>query len=324
MNFKKIAIIYTGEVRTIEKTIKYFKQNVLLNENVHVFAVLQSNNIDYFEKIVKDQVENNLKSLIWLNKNDDTWVNIRENLLENIYLISHWKEYLRNSGSMIEYYQMYLAFNEITKFESEENFQYDYIMRIRCDVVLSHPIYFNFDNYTIESVKEFLNEIKNKKNLDTILSYEILSIFMNTFYYKNRLNCDDLSFDIYPSSESYYNIFNLNNEEEFIKNVYEYLMKGNYLITIRSNQIYFIKRCYFEPISILGITYGCAHIMNNNEYWFNAESQLKQICIKNKIDVFNSITILEEKSLYEYNELNYIENGQLKDTCDFLFFVMRN
>ena len=30
---KKIAVIYTGEVRTIEKTIKYFKQNILLNDN---------------------------------------------------------------------------------------------------------------------------------------------------------------------------------------------------------------------------------------------------------------------------------------------------
>jgi hypothetical protein len=147
---------------------------------------------------------------------------------------------------------------------------------------------------------------------------------MNTFYYKDRLNCINLDIDIYPSSESYNNLFTANNEIEFIKNVYNYLMKGLYLITIRYNQIYFMKRCYFQHISILGITYGSAYIMDNNDYWFNAESQLKQICIKNKIDVFNSTTNLEEKSLYEYNELNYIENGQLKNTYDFLFFIMRN
>jgi hypothetical protein len=128
-------------------------------------------------------------------------------------------------------------------------------------------------------VKDFLYEIKGKKNLETIISNEILNIFMNTFYYKNRLNCINLGIDIYPSSELYNNILNVNNENEFIKNVYEYLIKGQYLITLRSNQIYFMKRCYFQHISILGITYGSAYIMENNDYWFNAESQLKQICI---------------------------------------------
>ena len=116
MDYKKIAIIYTGEVRTIEKTMKYFKQNVLLNENVHVFAILQSNNIDYFDNFVKNQVGNNLKSLNWLNKNDNTWINTREELLRTMYTSLAWKDYLRNSGSMIEYYQMYLAFNKIIKF----------------------------------------------------------------------------------------------------------------------------------------------------------------------------------------------------------------
>jgi hypothetical protein len=176
MNYKKVAIIYTGEVRTIEKTIKYFKQNVLLNENVHVFAVLQSNNIDYFEKFVTDHIGNNLKSLIWLNKDNKYWVNIRENLLETIHISSDWKEYLRDSGSMIEYYQLYLAFNQIPEFERKESFQYDYIMRIRCDVVLSQPIYFDFDNYTVETIKEFLYEIKNKKYLENIISREVFNI----------------------------------------------------------------------------------------------------------------------------------------------------
>ena len=156
MDYKKIAIIYTGEVRTIEKTMKYFKQNVLLNENVHLFAILQSNNIDYFDNFVKNQVGNNLKSLNWLNKNDNTWINTREELLRTMYTSLAWKDYLRNSGSMIEYYQMYLAFNKIIKFENIECFKYDYIMRIRCDVVLSQPIYFDFDNYTLETIKEFL------------------------------------------------------------------------------------------------------------------------------------------------------------------------
>ena len=51
---KKIAVIYTGEVRTIEKSIQYFKENVIINDNYHVFAILQTNNIEYFDNFVKN------------------------------------------------------------------------------------------------------------------------------------------------------------------------------------------------------------------------------------------------------------------------------
>ena len=50
----KIAIFYVGELRTYETTIKLFKQNVLLNENYHVFSVIQSNGTNDYEKVFKE------------------------------------------------------------------------------------------------------------------------------------------------------------------------------------------------------------------------------------------------------------------------------
>ena len=47
-----------------------------------------------------------------------------------------------------------------------------------------------------------------------------------------------------------------------------------------------MKRELMDKIHILGITYG-KYKQENNNYWFNAESQLKQICIENKIDFFH-------------------------------------
>ena len=141
---KKIAIIYTGEVRTIEKAIQYFKENVIINDNYHVFALLQTNNIEYFDNLVKNNLGDNLKSINWFNNGNEEWVNMRESLLNQMSTVGeNWKNYLRNSGSMIEYYQMYLAYKNIEEYEKTNNFQYDYIMRIRCDVVLTHPIYFD-------------------------------------------------------------------------------------------------------------------------------------------------------------------------------------
>jgi len=155
----KIAVFYTGELRTYETTLNYFKKNVLLNENYHVFAVIQSNNNDNYETIIKDNIGENLKNLINFDRNDIIWIDLRENLLSKMNITEPWKNYLRNSGSMIEYYQMYLAYQDIEKKEQEDNFKYDYILRTRCDIILTDPIYFNWeDKYSTSKIKEMLEK----------------------------------------------------------------------------------------------------------------------------------------------------------------------
>ena len=320
----KIAIIYTGDVRTIEKTMEYFKKNVLINSNCHVYAVLQSNDTPYYTTYVSDNIGDNLKSLQWLDKNNNEWNIIKKNLLNTMYTTLGWKEYLSNSGSMIEYYQMHLAYKKIKEYEQKEEngFVYDYIMRIRCDVILTHPINFDWDTYSINEIKDFLYEIKNIYELESIVNQTVFNLFMNTIYYKPRLYYKEVAFDNYLLSDAYKYLFTLT-EEEYIREISNYITKGKYITILRANQIYFIKRVWFNEISSLGITYGSSHIMQNNPYWFNAESQFKQICLENDIDVFDSTAKLEGKSIYEYCETNYFENNQLK-TGEFLFFIRRN
>ena len=326
---KKIAIIYTGEVRTIEKTIQYFKENVIINENYHVFAVLQTNNIDYFDSFIKNNIGENLKSINWFNNNNEEWINTRENLLNNMTCVEEkWKHYLRNSGSIIEYYQMYLAYKNIEEYEKTHSFNYDYIMRIRCDVILTHPIYFDWDSFTLNDVKSVLYEIKKINGFDSIQTYDVINIFMNSFYHTNRTLCKNIVFSNHQYTKKFKELLiendqDNNDEDKFIKSLLDYLLTGNYAITLRKNQIYFMRRKLFTSISNLGITYGTSHKMDNNDYWFNAESQLEQIFIENNIDVFDSGTNLEGDSLYSYNENVYFENNVLKKTHDFLFFIRR-
>ena len=143
---KKIAIIYTGESRTIETTIKTFKDHILLNENYHVYAVLQSSNTELTQQLVKTHMNNNLKSYENFNKDDFCWNVIQDNLLNIIKTNHFWYEYLKHkSGSMIEYYQMYLAYQKIVDYEYRENFKYDYVIRIRSDVIITHHIYVDWD-----------------------------------------------------------------------------------------------------------------------------------------------------------------------------------
>jgi hypothetical protein len=322
---KKVAIIYTGLVRTIEKTMKYFKENVLLDENRHVFAVLQSDNVEYYDKFAKENIGENLKSIEWLDNNDFTWLNTREKLLSNMPIDESWKHYLRTSGSMIEYYQMYLAYQEIEKKEIEENFKYNFILRTRCDIILTEPIYFNWEEYySTSKIKEFLEEIKDFGNFESIISGEVLTIFMNSFYNRKRLFCCKTIYYNNYLHFDYNTLLKVTTEEDLLNALRDYLLAGKYIITIRENLVYFIKREWFSNIPKLGITYG-TNIMPNNDYWFNSESQLKQTCIENGLDVFDSVTHLEGISLYGYYEPNYFDNtGSLVKSNDLLCFICRH
>ena len=67
------------------------------------------------------------------------------------------------------------------------------------------------------------------------------------------------------------------------------------------------------------------YYMKNNDYWWNSENQLNQICFENDIDNFNSVSLLEEQSLYEYNEkIYYSDNGELIMKDEIFFFIKRN
>ena len=176
-----------------------------------------------------------------------------------------------------------------------------------------------------ELLNSMQNDIKNEKGLDTIISRDVLITFMNSFYHKNRMMCKQITYGEQQYSQQFREILSLpnENEEDFIAAAHNYLLTGNYAVTLRKNIIYFMKRSLFKKIGDLGVTYG-THIMNNNQYWFNAESQLEQICIENGIDIFETESHLEGESLYSYHENNYFENNELKKTPNCLFFIKRH
>lgn len=84
-------------------------------------------------------------------------INLRETQLQKMNNCQDWIiNYLRNSGSMIEYYQMYLAYKSLEEYENNNNIQYDYVLRFRTDTVikdkLDFDIMFDFDR---DYIKKF-------------------------------------------------------------------------------------------------------------------------------------------------------------------------
>ena len=321
----KIAVIYTGELRTIETTIDLFKKNVLKNEDYHVFALLQEqDNYLQYESFIKEKLGSNLKTINWLNKYDPTWVNIREKLLENININPYWKNYLRNSGSMIEYYQSFLAFSKIKEYEKINGIEFDFVLRFRTDTVLKDPIEFDMTKYTHEYIKDLLSELKDKFQSPTYFNNtEIIESFMTQFMIQNRDKYSNIRLNNIINSEEFHNIVNSTNEDEFINKLHDYIHNGKYIITIRENIIYFIKRKLYEKISHLGNTFGRKY--DYEEIWFNAECQLKAICVENNIDFFSSFTFLEDISIgyKEYDTNNYYTSDGELNNNEYTIFIKR-
>lgn len=320
-----VAVIYTGEIRTMEKTIEYFKKNILLNDNVHIFSVLQSNDIDTnkYEKYINDVIGNNLKSLEWFDKNDYCWCNIRESLLKIMQISEGWKRYLRTSGSMIEYYQLFLAYKNIIQKEYTNNIKYDYIIRTRTDIIITKPIDFYWLKLTKEDIKKRLNQIIEITKKENINSKENIHILMNSLLSFNRIFSPLASGDLYINDSEINEILNLEKSDDIYEKIQNYIENGKYIITLRKNLVYVVKRDYFSFIPTLGVTYGLSRMINNN-YWFNAESQLQTICLNSGLSIYDSTTILEDKSLYEYNEKIYFDDEKnIKADNGILFFIRR-
>lgn len=323
----KTAVIYTGQIRTFEKTLRFLKKNLLLHSNVHIFAVLESEDISKHQILIKQGLGDHLKSLIWLNKHDRIWSMIREGLL-HILNVEDWvKQYLRNGGSMIEYYQMYLSYGEMCKYEKSHNIKYEYIVRCRTDTIFNKPIDFSWINLSIDQIKERY-ELIAKKYENKI---QQLVYFMSTIINKDLINNLNDQVDIYEDREvpieSYYlnhndesltqyleclNNENSNFEDRTFKNLKNYIKHGKYILTVRKNLLYIVKREFFTPLTNLYCTYG-RHNVSGGSCWWNAESQFRSICVENGLSIFNYDTMYEGRSIESYKTEYYFKDDNGKE-----------
>lgn len=318
----KVAVILTGALRTIKKTIKYFKQNVLLNQNVDVFACIQndtSQSNSEWEEWIKANIGGHLKSLIWFSLSEHSqWIHFRDNLLSHIHLQDSWKDYLKTSGSMIEHYQMYLCYLEMCKFEPF-NGHYSYIIRCRTDTIFGKPIDFHWLNWSDTEVENRMCKVNAQLNkLDRpITPQNTLQYFMNTIISDSLIeNIPNIGSEYLPAKHISVPI-NPSQLNEFIKN-------GDYILTIRANLLYIVSRDLFQLIPGLPFLQLFVHSPHNTGYWFNSEEQFQAICYLSNLTIFNYSTHYEGTSLYEYDEKRYFDENYNLINPHLLYCLIRN
>jgi hypothetical protein len=299
----KVAVVYTGALRTIQKTISYFKQNVLLDPDVHVFACLQEDTSASSESWIRHELNPHLKSLEWFTiQQYSEWIMLREKNLSCTTISNHWKDYLRNSGSMIEYMQLYLAYKQIVLYEQTHGFTYDYIIRLRPDNMFAKPIDFHWLNWSEEDIA---HRIHNLHQCMMAADIEVTTI-STLRYFMNTLLDDSLLFNVSNLLGDF-----VTNKRVPIpttpKEILEYLHHGAYILTFRANNLYIVRRELFHLIPSLFSMYGIITLPQQDTYWFNAENQFQYACHHSGLAIHDYNTLFEDKSLYEYEESRYFD-----------------
>ena len=302
----RVAIIFTGALRTIKKTIRYFKQN-LLRSNIDIFACIQNDTVEseiVWNEWFSEQLGSHLHSITWFSEdNYPQWPKHRECMLQYMQIDNGWKNYLRNSGSMIEYFQLQLAYMKLTEYENICNFSYDYLIRARTDSIYAKPIDFHWLHWTDDEVLIRIQKIQDELVLSKINATQVIPYFMSTITSDDAIpNIQYIHATCYPAKNE------ILSEMKAVK-LNEYIKQGRYILTFRKNNLYIVRRELFHLIPALGTMYGQFKSPYSDSWWFNAEGQFTSACYHACLTTFDYNTDFDDKSVEKvgWNEATFFD-----------------
>ncbi len=303
----RVAVCYTGALRTVLKTIRYFQQNVLLSPDVHVFACVQNDTTQSnaeWESWLRVQMKGQLASLTWFDMSQhEEWVMFREKNLSCTTVPTQWKDYIRNSGSFIEYIQLFLAYRQLVHQEQACGLSYDYVIRMRPDNLFAKPVDFHWLGWSEADIEGRLTRLREHMATHSIpeTPETVLQLFMSTVLDDGLMG----------------NMVNLCGESKKSKGMVipvtaaeyrDYLHRGSYILTYRANNLYIVRRDLFYLLPSVGPMYGLLPTPVHDNYWFNAENQFQAACYYSGLSVHDYNTLFEDKCLYDYDEKRYFDS----------------
>lgn len=275
----------TNEEQKCEQWVKQRlnNKNVALNKNKYL-QILKSK-IDYSKN--NDDINSKYSKHVPFRNNPDKFV-------KNLQMCSPH-----------QWYQIYLCLNEIIKYENNNNFEYDYIMKIRLDFYLKinqfSPIsYFTDKNHILlksyNNLKKYYDMItEDDKYHDREFRINNYLYWRTTKYLGGQYNLND---------ESYNNIkkylvlgdtnINEKHREEFNREI-----NDRYVITI-NDACFFANNDNFKKLVTNVYNNYYSHFDENNLFWWTAESQFV-LSIKN-CDLFY-FDYLQNYNFYKVREM---------------------
>lgn len=272
-----IFIYNNNTLKNNDKIINFFNNN---NINTVIVKSIQysSNSIKNFE--ITDKIKNNWEIF------KQTCIN--HNIINNNTLSIHvpFKDpnfFDPQIFAFPQFEQIYLALNEIIKYENDNNFNYDYIMKIRLDFFLKHdrfgPIhYFNDTNDIL--LKSYNNLKYYYDKIDEDDNYHLTEFRVNNYLYWRTTKY--LGGQYILNKMSYDKIVDcLDNRDNFNN-----IIKDKFVITI-NDACFFSSGINFKIfMNNLYNNYG-EFYNNENKFWWAAESQFLQSILNNGLYYFD-------------------------------------
>ena len=278
----QIAILFTGQIRTLLKTIEHFKKNILIPNTEHILHIYtcieypEINNpsiINSYQQEIQelfyDQFGKHLFTvpIQWISSKDALCRFIREKTVEALPINDLWKDYLGNrSGSITEYYQLYKGFEQIEQYESQTNTKYDLFIRTRCDISIPHPLQFTHFQYPTEQIIQRFSIIQ--QTLPQYSAAHCIAIYLTSIpqpieHALRRVTTPKFTLEIFydqtsPSANTYARFLNPTHPENpslSIEEIAEFIQQllPSIRLTYRQNLFYmgFLKNGHPEKDIIL-------------------------------------------------------------------------
>ena len=153
----RVALLLTGEPRTIDKTWKVIKENIIDPNQACVFVQIEDRG--WNPAILSKYWGDSVKSVNIMSPNQkksyEEWFEYiwkwRPGVAEELFKhVNIDRQYLRNSGTVIEYYHLWKCAELMFKYEKKHGFLFDVIIRSRMDAIFIDPMpirdFFNNNN----------------------------------------------------------------------------------------------------------------------------------------------------------------------------------
>jgi hypothetical protein len=290
-----IAILYTGQIRTLLSIIESFKKNVLdtnSHHNIHIYTcleypeTLEQVEINHFkneiQQLFHDQFHDHLKTMYWISSKDQLCRFVREKTVENMPVSDLWKDYLCNrSGSITEYYQLYKGYEQIEEYAKRHDINYDLFIRTRCDIMIPQPLLFDAFQYSSNEIAKRFQNIQQKypvASVANLIAFYISTIPQPIDYAINRITTPKFTL------ESFYN------DTSVLSNVYERFLNPNH----PENN----KLTIDEIVSFIEMIIPCTRVTYRQNLFYMG--MIRNGIIEKDI-VLNYKFIQEKRKKYTYN-----------------------
>jgi hypothetical protein len=145
----RTAVLFTGQERTLSRTVGLLKRNLLVPHNATVFLAVETTAPDsikgYFDGVeiggadVRDTFRTpEFKGFIAM-----LWSSSRPALLEKVFVRCNRGgsiDYIFESGTLLQYYQIWKAWMMLLDYEQKHKMKFDVVVRCRPDCLLTEKL----------------------------------------------------------------------------------------------------------------------------------------------------------------------------------------